>query len=352
MNKLNYNKLGEVYILLQMDCELKCKVCPYWGIKGACNNQLFKKKYIETDPLNFEIITKFIDSVGNYSPETITLSGGEPLLYEKWVDLAKYINKKGIKVSLSTNGLHLDKYIEEIMKWVGSIQISLGGTKDILNKIRSADYGFDKVIENIKKINHYKKKYNQASPYIRLIYVISDLSYEKIKEFYEYFLEQNIEIDDFYFQHVMYTDKESLKKQKNTYKNMKNTLLWDGFLYDPSKIDTEKIIKQIRHLSGFEHVLFSPKMNENEIRKYYDPKKKKEIKRDLMCSAPWSQVDLYPNGDIMTCPDIVIGNIKKASFENIWHGKKATELREYIEENKRFPCCNSCFYYYVTNEDN
>jgi radical SAM protein with 4Fe4S-binding SPASM domain len=92
-------------------------------------------------------------------------------------------------------------------------------------------------------------------------------------------------------------------------------------------------------------------MDEGEIRNYYNSRKKSDIKRNYSCQAPWEQVDLYPNGDIMTCPDCVVGNILENSFEDIWNGTRNNKIREFIEDRKEMPACRSCFYYYVSNEN-
>ncbi len=348
--KLISKKINEAYILLHMDCELKCRVCPYWGAAGACNSNNFKKKY--SKKLGSERIKRFIDEIACYKPNTVTLSGGEPLTCESWVDIARHVKSRGINVTLSTNGLHMSRYLREIVSYVDTIVLSLGGTKDILKKIRTADYGFDEVVDNLKKISDFKRKKNRKKPYIRIIYVISDLSYRKMKELYLYLRNKGIVIDNFYFQHVIYIDKESLEAQKELLDSSNATTeMWEGYLYSPGNIDFGLFFEQVDYLKRFRNVRFSPQMSKEEIKQYYDPKKKNSIKRNFVCFAPWNQIDLYPNGDIMVCPDYVVGNIQQNTFNEIWNGEKAINLRKYLLKNKEFPGCRSCFYYYVSNEE-
>jgi len=351
-NQDKIKELKEVYILLRMSCELKCKICPYWGENGACDDLVFKKRYINKEEALIDVksVKKFIDQILIFKPKMITLSGGEPLMFKGWVEIAKYVKSKGIKVSLSTNGLHLNKFFEPILKYIDSIQLNLGGTKEILSKTRGANYGFDLVIKNIKTIAELKKKKKQIFPFIRIIYVVSDLSYRHLVEFYEYFKNNNIEVDDFYFQHFMSAEKKIINEQSKLLKKFgMKVSLWQGYKYNSTKVDTDYLLEQIKKLLPYTNVKFSPQMNEAEIKNYYS-KRKNLIKRDYACRAPWEQVDLYPNGDIMTCPDCIIGNIFKNTFSDIWNGEKNYKIKDYITKKKEMPGCRSCFYYYVTNE--
>ncbi|HAJ56659.1 MAG TPA: hypothetical protein DCL35_02690 [Candidatus Omnitrophica bacterium] len=64
------------------------------------------------------------------------------------------------------------------------------------------------------------------------------------------------------------------------------------------------------------------------------------------CSAPWHQLNILPNGDLYTCQDIILGNIKKNLLERIWNGSKARKLRMFVSR-RLFPACKGCFYRYT-----
>jgi len=349
---LEKNKINEVYVLLQMDCELRCRVCPYWGLNGSCKEHNFVQKYCQGQKLDLGRLLDFIDEVSAYKPRTITLSGGEPLEYDDWPIVARKAKEKGLKVAISTNGLLLNNYRNEIIELVDSIQLNIGGTKDIISEVRQADYGYDEVLENIKNIQKIKESRSLKKPNIGIIYVIFDKSYQKIREFYDFFQDNSSKVDSFYFQHMMFLDKESLSKQSEFLSKLGiEPIMWKGYLSKFKEINISKLKEQLAYVAGKPNVRISPQLKDEELELYYDPKRKSSIKREMACFAPWRQVDIYPNGDILYCPDYVIGNIYEKSFYDIWNGKKNEYMREYIKENKRMPACHSCFYYYVTNED-
>ena len=177
------HSMGEVYVLLQMDCELKCKVCPYWGLRGACHDPDFREQHRQ--PLALDALKRFIDQVRPFHPRTVTLSGGEPLLSDDWVEIAAYIVASGLQVSLSTNALHIPRYYDEIFRYVSDIHVSLGGTKEILSEVRSADFGFDEVVDCLAELSSRKRAARLNRPNLRIIYVVSDLSYRRIRTFFE-----------------------------------------------------------------------------------------------------------------------------------------------------------------------
>jgi MoaA/NifB/PqqE/SkfB family radical SAM enzyme len=269
----------------------------------------------------------------------ITISGGEPLDSDIWLDVASYAKKKGLKVSLSTNGLNLNKFYTEVFEYVDNIQVSLGGTRDIIAEVRYPGIDYDRIIQNLMTISLIKQRKSQAKPYLRLIYVISEISYLKLVKFYNNFSKI---VDDIYFQHLIYTDKQTIQEHAKFINNY--PLYFQGFEHHPAQINIKFLAEQIQQLKTFKKARVCPELSRQELIQYYNPRQKYKIKRN--CVNFMRQVDLYPNGELMTCPDIVLGNIKQKPFDEIWFGPTAkywSKIRQYQE----FPACKSCFYYYM-----
>lgn len=288
MNKIN--EIGEAYILLHMDCELRCKVCPYLGEQGACKDDFFSQKYGGGKKLDISRLKRFVDELLPYKPKVITLSGGEPLNYEKWEELAKYIKSKGIQVAISTNGLRIQENLESLFFYVDSINLNPGG-RAIETVGPSHESGNSNIfLEGIVKIINLKKKYGKKTPVLKFIYIITDFSYEHMRKFYDFFNRHEIAIDEFLFQHMMYITNEKLEKQNNLWKKLGfSTALWKGFNVNMGKIDFDLLLKQIKYLEKKGNVRFSPLMTSEEISMYYDPYRKDKIKRNIKCLAPWNQ---------------------------------------------------------------
>ena len=128
------NDYSVIYIRLTKNCNAKCYMCDFW-----------KNKNIEVES---DKVWKFLSD--NQNIKLVRFTGGEPLLCD---DLPQYIRKLcgiGIKTSIITNGMLLEKKIEKLAG-AGLSQIvlsvdgpnneihdSIRGTKGLFNKIERA----------------------------------------------------------------------------------------------------------------------------------------------------------------------------------------------------------------------
>jgi radical SAM protein with 4Fe4S-binding SPASM domain len=121
-------------------CNLNCKHC-YLGSKGMRS-------------LNFETATKAIREFGEIGWKLL-VTGGEPLLYERFWDILSYASKFPIRVEVLSNGtLITDEIAERMSKHVHSIQISLDGMKEGHEALRGLG-SFEKTISGIKAAKKY-----------------------------------------------------------------------------------------------------------------------------------------------------------------------------------------------------
>ena len=85
---------------------------------------------------------------------------GEPLLNKDFFDMVRETVSRDIWARTTTNGslLHLnDNYKRMIDEKIGEIQVSIdGATKETFEKIRTGS-NFERVVENVKKMNEYAK---------------------------------------------------------------------------------------------------------------------------------------------------------------------------------------------------
>ncbi len=89
-------------------CQLKCPGC-YRGLDKKNHNP----KHLKLDELKQQVAW-FIE---NRNIHTLSIAGGEPLLYPKLNELISYAAQKGLKTLLYTNGIGLDeKKIKELIK--------------------------------------------------------------------------------------------------------------------------------------------------------------------------------------------------------------------------------------------
>ena len=128
-------------------CNLKCKHC-----------YAAEKYDKQTDALSFEEAKHAVDKIAHAGFQQIQFVGGEPLCFEKLVDLTGYIISKGMKVSLTTNGVLLNEYGVDLVKvGVFSIFVSLDGTSKEVNDSIRGEGTFEKVTRNFSELARYIK---------------------------------------------------------------------------------------------------------------------------------------------------------------------------------------------------
>jgi len=96
-------------IELTKRCNLRCLYC--YAAPGE------KQK----DELSFEELKNTIDEARGLGLRTLTLTGGEPLLDEKYFDIATYAHECGLSVLLFTNGILITK---EVAKKLLELRVS------------------------------------------------------------------------------------------------------------------------------------------------------------------------------------------------------------------------------------
>lgn len=141
--------LHKVQIALTERCNLFCSHCCYNAKRDSSNNDL--------DLNSIKII---IDRIVACNPNSITLSGGEPLIRKDFFAILDYLSSKySGAITLSTNAtLIQEKDIPILAEKISAYDISLDGVdEDSCKKIRGKGV-FQKVLSNIKKMQEYGVK--------------------------------------------------------------------------------------------------------------------------------------------------------------------------------------------------
>lgn len=131
------SSLPSITIALNNRCNSRCSTCNIWKTSS--------KKQIST---NF--IKTLISTLLDINTRRVTLTGGEPLLHTDFIDIVESFRNAGIDVHLMTNGIELEKFIDDLAMTVNEITVSLDSTtsKKYI-EIRGVD-AFDRVVNGIK----------------------------------------------------------------------------------------------------------------------------------------------------------------------------------------------------------
>jgi len=350
---LNYsfNKKGEssypeaITLFLTYRCNLRCHMCGQWGDSGS-NKNYDSKKINEEIPL--EILEKFLDEINKFYPH-ITLFGGEPLLYKDVDKLIMEIKKRRLHCCIITNGVLVEKFAEVIVdSKLDELSLSIDGPEEIHDSIRNVKGTFKKIKKGVDLVNELKSKKNQKLPVINIVFTISNLNYNYMKEMID--VARGFHCDTLNFHHLIFTEENVLKQHNELFKKFFNqeSYDWQGFILpDIKNINVDKLIEDIRDIQNERYTFlvdFYPNFTFEEIKEYYTNPNFISKSYPDRCLSPWIVSYIYPDGSVLPCHSLSysVGNIKEKSFLEIWNGERFKNFRRILKKEKYFPICPKC----------
>ena len=278
-----------IYLELNNSCNLRCKFC---SVSNKQNN------YVE-----FSLIKKIMDELVSNNIFDVYYTGGEPLLHPDFDKIVKYASKLGIRQTLLTNGILLDKH-KSILNNIMCVCISLHGSKQMHNELTSSDC-YDKVISNIK----LTKKYTN----VKINYtVISD----------------NQKMDEM-INVLEFAKKSNISVSFSKYNNIGDGKTNNCYIDINEFVKTLDVLKNKGYSFGINDCIAPCTIDDKYLYLTHG------------CGAGYLFGSIDYNGNVKICPSSSngIGNITKTKFKKIWNQKQMKEYRSL----KWIPSyCKSC----------
>ena len=160
--------LRDLFLEVTSRCNARCEHC------GSSCGDFIPKDEISAD----ELKEALLDISKHYNANDILLNvtGGEPLVRKDLFEIMDYANKLGFRWGMTSNGMLIN---DEILKKMNdtnmeTISISLDGLKETHESFRKVPGSFDKIIENIKKL--------QKVPSIKIVQVTTVANKKNLNE--------------------------------------------------------------------------------------------------------------------------------------------------------------------------
>ena len=259
------------YICLELTnaCNLRCVHCLYKG--GTTDHYQGQVGYIDLD-----LAKEVLDQLKEYNAGVMLNGDGESLLHPDFHEIARHAVEIGLpNVYFNTNGTLLKpSFTDEFVTYYkGMVSISLDGFKESHERIRKGSK-YNNVIRNIEYLQEMIAKTGQSLN-ISVAYCNLDQPTNEREEFVKHWVER--------------VDTVSVCE-----------------VYDK---DYRIVSDQINDTSGVERV---------------------------MCGIPWETFIVRWSGLVVPCSncfalgdrdEIILGDAKKETLEEIWFGEKCKKLR-------------------------
>lgn len=295
-------------------CNCRCVMCDIW-------------KRTEASEISEVELDRHLADIVRLGVEWAVFTGGEPLMHSDLFRLARVFRKRGIRTTILSTGLLLDRDAARIVDSIDEVIVSLDGPEKVHDEIRRVPGAFGRLANGVRAIRSLVRSYPisarctvQASNAAHLCATVSaarDLGLNSIS-----FLAADLSSMAFNRPVPWETDRVSavapeLAVLAGEMEEMIAGYSADGFILEsPAKL--RRIVAHFRAHYGLEpHV--APR-----------------------CNAPWVSAVVEANGDVRPCffhPPI--GNTSGATLGQILNGPTAIQFRDGLDVATN-PICSRC----------
>jgi Fe-coproporphyrin III synthase len=124
-------------------CNCRCLMCDIWKIR-------------QVREITAEDIKPHLDSFRALKVRRVVFSGGEPLMHSDLTSLARLCQKEGIRLTLLTAGLLLERHAQNVTRWMDDVIVSIDGPPGVHDAIRSVPGAFSRLAAGIREVRRLR----------------------------------------------------------------------------------------------------------------------------------------------------------------------------------------------------
>jgi len=137
------HSLPVLVIFPHNQCNCRCAMCDIWRIREA--------QEITPQDLVYQL-----GSLRDLGVQWVVFSGGEPQMNRQWYLLARMLRDVGIRVTLLTAGLLLEREAERVTENMDDVIVSLDGPPAVHNAIRRVPNAYEQMAAGVKALRQLR----------------------------------------------------------------------------------------------------------------------------------------------------------------------------------------------------
>ncbi|MGA1840884.1 MAG: SPASM domain-containing protein [bacterium] len=286
-------------------CNLRCNTCSRMNI-------------LEIGDMSMDSFKKILDQM--QSVKIIKFHGlGEPLLAKNAILMLNHLSYLSCEVLIVTNCQWQGINIPMLLDLVDHIYISASSSNEVGYKKYTGTGNWNLLIENIKKIIHYKTEKTD----VVLNFVCTKNNIDQVVDIIELASKLNISAVRYQIMQNWVEDKKTLLYQEIKKQEIN---------------DINELIEQLYNMTiRADELGIKVEIVGNE---HFDYDK---------CVWPFRRVYITWKGDVIPCcmrpdPKFKMGNLLEEPFTKIWNSERYDCLRTSLSEKNPLPVCINCPY--------
>jgi MoaA/NifB/PqqE/SkfB family radical SAM enzyme len=326
-------------LYLTLACNLRCGVCMLWGKQGSC---LAGDAEEPAGELDWAVIRRIFSEAGDAQPSFI-LSGGEPLLYSRFADLADLLKRHRCFAYVCTNGVLIERHLATVRDNPYLIfYVSIDGPREINDRLRG-NGTYDRAVDGIKRL-----KSLQPKPYVG---VQITLQPENVGHLHRTCREMVAQGVDWILINLQWfvTPAQAAEYEavlEGDYGIRPKSHL--GYLVT-CDLDRDEFVRQCRQIRAEKWpIQISSYLRQPEdIHAYLD--RPYDNPYNGFCYKQWIRMDVLPDGRVTPCipyPDLTFGSLRESTVMDIWNGTAFEDFRRRISRQP-LPVCGRCYCLYL-----
>lgn len=292
---MSRNTIEFASIIVTYRCNARCIMCHTWQFPSKKEEEIGISIY---EKLPFM--------------KTVNVTGGEPFLREDIDDIVSVLKLRTKRLVISSNGFFIEKILNLFDKHrdIG-IRISLEGLPKANDELRGIKDGFDRGLRTLVELHHMGVKD------IGFGITVSDKNVKDLIKLYRLSKMMGLEFA--------------------------TAAIHNGFYFHKLDNKFEQPDAAIEEFKKLIYELLDSKKAKDWFRAYFNYGLINYIKgnpRLLPCEMGYDSFFLDPYGEVLPCNVLEesMGNLKEKSFEEIWNGQRAEEIRQMVRQ-----CNKNCW---------
>lgn len=144
-------RIPTVILMPHSACNCRCIMCDIW--KNNATKTSWTNEYFD----------RLLTSLAKLKTRHIVLSGGEALLHANVFTFAQRMQAANMRITLLTTGLLLEKFADSVVRYIHDVIVSLDGSRDVHDRIRSIPGAFDQLEAGVYAVRKRNPHYDVSA---------------------------------------------------------------------------------------------------------------------------------------------------------------------------------------------